>query len=140
VAHVRALSVGAAVALTLVPVSLNAQSTAVCSVASGEAVVLRSSDFDPDVLVWDARQRAIDYGSGNLHGASDVLSHTFLSRPGTRAVVIQCAPATVRPKYTDEILDAVGVKIVTGPQRGRYGWVTSDDLRFERGREAAEVH
>jgi hypothetical protein len=101
----------------------------VCAVAVGEAVTLRSSDFDPDVLVWDARQRAIDYASGNVHNANDVLVHTVLSRPGTRAVVTACLPGTARPKYTTVVLDTIGVKITSGPHRGRYGWVSSDDVR-----------
>jgi hypothetical protein len=99
-------------------------------------VILRSSDFDPDVLVWDSRDRAIDYGSGNVHSASDVLSHTLLSKPGTRAIVVACAAATVRVKYANETLDTVGVKIVSGPHRGRYGWVTSDDLHGLRTAQA----
>jgi len=99
-----------------------------CAVTSGETVVLRSSDFDPDVLVWDTRQRAIDYINAIHVSANEVLSHTLLAGPGTRAVVVQCVPASVKPKYTSEILDTVGIKITTGPNKGRYGWVTSDDV------------
>ena len=102
---------------------------AACTVAVGEPIMLHSSDFDPDVLVWDSRQRAIDYVGGNVHSASDVLTHTLLSTPGTHAIVIACHAATARPKYSSDVLDTVGVKITTGPQRGRYGWVTSDDVR-----------
>ena len=101
----------------------------ICAVAVGEPIMLRSSDFDPDVLVWDSRQRAIDYAGGNVHNATDVLNHTLLSRPGTRAIVLACLASTVRPRYTTDSLDTVGVKITTGPQRGRYGWVSSDDIR-----------
>jgi hypothetical protein len=90
--------------------------------------MLRSSDFDPDVLVWDSRQRAIDYAGGNVHNATELLSHTMLSRPGTRAVVTACLSGTVKPKYTSGSLDTVGVKITNGPLRGRYGWVSSDDI------------
>jgi len=98
-----------------------------CSVASGEPVVLRSSDFDPDVLVWDTRQRAIDYVSGNIRSTSEVLVHTLLSKPGTRAIVTACDPGSAKPRYSAELLDTVGVKITTGPNRGRYGWVSSGD-------------
>jgi hypothetical protein len=100
-----------------------------CSLAGGEPVTLRSSDFDPDVLVWDSKQRAIDYAGGTLRNASDVLNHTLLARPGTRAIVVACAPGTARPKYSPEVFDTVGIKVTAGPQRGRYGWVTSDDVR-----------
>jgi len=99
-----------------------------CAVSNGQYLVLRSSDFDPDVLVWDTRQRAIDYINAIHVSANEVLSHTLLAGPGTRAVVVQCVPASVKPKYTSEILDTVGIKITTGPNKGRYGWVTSDDV------------
>ncbi len=71
-----------------------------CAVAAGESVTLRSSDFDPDVLVWDSRQRAIDY-----------------------------VPGSSKPRYANVALDTVGIKITTGPHKGRYGWVTSGDMR-----------
>jgi hypothetical protein len=101
----------------------------VCAVAVGEPIMLRSSDFDPDVLVWDSRQRAIDYAAGSVHSASDVLNHTLLSRPGTRAIVLTCLAGTVKPKYSPGTLDTVGLMITSGPQRGRYGWVSSDDIK-----------
>jgi hypothetical protein len=107
-----------------------------CSVAVGEPVMLRSSDFDPDVLVWDSHDRAIDYAGGAVRDATDVLNHTVLSKPGTRAIVISCLAGTARPKYSSEVLDTVGIKILTGPNRGRYGWVTSDDVR---GSHTAQV-
>jgi hypothetical protein len=106
-----------------------AQAPLACSFALGEPVMLRSSDFDPDVLVWDSRQRAIDYAGGNVRSATELLSHTLLAKPGTRAIVVSCAPGTAKPKYTSDIFDTVGIKVTTGPQRGHYGWVTSDDVR-----------
>jgi hypothetical protein len=109
----------------------------VCAVAVGEPIVLRSTDFDPDVLVWDSRQRAIDYAGGNIHSATELLSHTLLSRPGTRAVVTACLTDTVQPKYTNDRLDTVGVKITSGPHRGRYGWVSSEDIRGSHASEAS---
>jgi len=109
----------------------------VCAVAVGEPIMLRSSDFDPDVLVWDSRQRAIDYAGGNIRSAAELLSHTLLSRPGTRAVVTACLSGTVKPKYTSCSLDTVGVKITNGPLRGRYGWVSSDDIRGGHTSQAA---
>ena len=100
---------------------------ATCALTSGEAVVLRSSDFDPDVLVWDSRQRAIDYVSGNMKNTAEVLTHTVLSKPGTRAIVISCDPGTSKPRYSALAEDTIGIKITNGPNRGRYGWVSSGD-------------
>jgi hypothetical protein len=99
-----------------------------CALANGQVLVLRSSDFDPDVLVWDTRKRAIDYVNAIHVSANEVLSHTLLSEPGTRAIVVMCDPASVKPKYSDDVLDTVGIKITSGPHKGRYGWVTSDDV------------
>jgi len=98
-----------------------------CALSNGAAIVLRSSDFDPDVLVWDSRQRAIDYVSGNMKSKNEVLIHTVLSKPGTRAVVIACDPGSSKPRYSALAEDAVGIKITNGPNRGRYGWVSSGD-------------
>ena len=98
-----------------------------CALTSGEQVVLRSSDFDPDVLVWDSRQRAIDYVSGNMKNTAEVLTHTVLSKPGTRAIVIACDPGTSKPRYSALAEDTIGIKITNGPNRGHYGWVSSGD-------------
>jgi hypothetical protein len=98
-----------------------------CSLPIGAMIVLRSSDFDPDVLVWDSRQREIDYVGGNMKSVEDVLTHTVLSKPGTRAVVIACDPGSSRPRYSSLHEDTVGIKITTGPNRGRYGWISSGD-------------
>jgi hypothetical protein len=98
-----------------------------CKLSNGDSVVLRSSDFDPDVLVWDSRQRAIEYVNGNIKNTSVVLTHTLLSKPGTHAVVVACDPGSSWPRYAAAAEDTVGIKITTGPNRGRYGWVSSGD-------------
>jgi hypothetical protein len=116
-----------AVLLTAVCVTVSPADAAPCSLATGAAVILRSSDFDPDVLVWDSRQREIEYVSGNIKNAGEVLSHTLLSAPGTRAVVVACDPASSKPRYAPAAEDTIGIKITSGPNRGRYGWVSSDD-------------
>ena len=90
-----------------------------CTLAAGAAVILRSSDFDPDVLVWDSRARAIDYVSGNIKNAGEVLTHTVL--------VIACDPGSSKPRYSTLAEDTIGIKITSGPNRGRYGWVSSGD-------------
>jgi hypothetical protein len=94
---------------------------------TGAAVTLRSSDFDPDVLVWDSRQRAIDYVSGNIKNTGEVLTHTVLSKSGTHAIVIACDPGSSKPRYSTLAEDTIGIKITSGPDRGRYGWVSSGD-------------
>jgi hypothetical protein len=112
----------AAVSISALPASASS-----CSLTTGEPVVLRSSDFDPDVLVWDSRQRAVDYVSGNIKNTGEVLTHTVLSKPGTHAVVIACDPGSSKPRYSTLAEDTIGIKITSGPNRGRYGWVSSDD-------------
>lgn len=91
--------------------------------------MLRSSDFDPDVLVWDSRQRAIDYVAGNFKNMSELLAHTLISKPGTKAVVTACDPGSSKPRYSPAAEDTIGVKITTGPNKGRYGWISSGDVR-----------
>ena len=99
-----------------------------CGVPVGHAVTLKSTDIDPDVFVWDAKQRVVDYAGGYWRDTHDVLSHTVLAKPGTRAVIVQCDPGIVKMKYAAEHRDAVGIKLVNGPNKGRYGWVTSEDV------------
>jgi hypothetical protein len=113
-----------AVAL-LAAVSFSAQA-APCGVSPGHAVVLKSGDLDPDVFVWDTKQRVMDYASGSW-GSSEVLAHTLLAKPGTRAVIVQCTADAVHTKG-GSTRDAIGIKLVNGPNKGRYGWVTSDDV------------
>jgi hypothetical protein len=115
----------AAVCVSAFPVNAST-----CALTPGAPVMLRSSDFDPDVLVWDSRQRAIDYVSGNIKSTSEVLTHTLLSKPGTHAVVIACDPASAKPRFAPLAEDTVGIKITSGPNRGRYGWVSSGDAHF----------
>ncbi len=56
-----------------------------------------------------------------------MLAHSLLAKPGTRATVVQCAPGAIHSKYASDLEDAIGVRIQTGPNKGRYGWVTSED-------------
>jgi hypothetical protein len=119
-----------AVLLTAVCVTASPAVAAPCSLTAGAAVILRASDFDPDVLVWDSRQREIDYVSGNIKNTAEVLSHTMLATPGTRAVVVSCDPGSSKPRYEPAAEDTIGIKITTGPNRGRYGWVSSGDAHL----------
>jgi hypothetical protein len=113
--------------LAVVWVSASPVGASSCTMAVGEFVILRSSDFDPDVLVWDSRQRAIDYVNGGIRNTAVVLTHTVLSKPGTRAIVIACEPGSAKPRYSPLAEDTIGIKITSGPNRGRYGWISSGD-------------
>ncbi len=98
-----------------------------CGVSVGHPVMLKSGELDPDVFVWDTRQRVIEYASGRWGDTHSVLAHTLLAKPGTRAVIVQCSAGQVHRDGTDP-RDAIGVRLVNGPNKGRYGWVTSDDV------------
>ncbi len=98
-----------------------------CGLPVGRAIVLKSAEIDPDVFVWDAKQRVIDYASGHWGDTHDVLQHTLLAKPGTRAVVVQCGAGLVR-RDNGDARDVIGIRLVNGPNKGRYGWVTSDDV------------
>jgi hypothetical protein len=90
--------------------------------------MLKSSDFDPDVLVWDTRQRAIGYAAGLVRSSDEVLAHTVLASPGTRALVLACDAGSSRPKYSSAAEDTIGLRISSGPRKGHYGWVASGDV------------
>jgi len=91
-------------------------------------VSLKSAEIDPDVFVWDAKARVIQYATGVWSSTPDVRSHTLLSKPGTRAMVVACDRESVKSKYVNSVLDAIGIRLLSGPNRGRYGWVTSEDI------------
>ena len=118
----RVLGVLAVLAALSVPVQASP-----CGVPVGRVVTLKSTELDPDVFVWDAKQRVVDYASGHWGDTHDVMTHTVLAKPGTLAVIVQCSAGLVVRK-TGDPRDAIGIKLVNGPNRGRYGWVTSDDI------------
>ena len=92
--------------------------------------MLKSAEIDPDVFVWDSKQRVVDYAAGAWRSTHEVLVHTVLAKPGTRAMVVQCDGGVVRQKYVSETLDAIGIRLLNGPNNGHYGWVTSQDIRL----------
>jgi hypothetical protein len=94
----------------------------------GRNIVLASDAVDPDVFIWDTRSRLTNYAAGIWRDARSILDHTILAQPGTRAVIVACRPAAVRPRYSRVDQDAVGVRLLSGPYRGRYGWVLSEDI------------
>ena len=85
---------------------------------------------DPDVFIFDSRVRLIDYSAGRFDEVKAVMAHTLLASPGTRAIVSSCVRNVVKPKYSGDYFDAVGIKVITGPYRGRWGWVSSEDVRI----------
>jgi len=99
-----------------------------CGLSVGRAVALKSVELDPDVFVWDAKQRVVEYAGGYWRDTNDVLTHTVLAKPGTRAVVVQCTAGVVRQKYSTDTRDAIGIRLLSGPNKGHYGWVTSEDV------------
>jgi hypothetical protein len=115
-------------ALAFLAVLSSPVQSAPCGVPVGHAVALKSTDIDPDVFVWDAKQRVVDYAGGVWSDTHDVLVHTVLAKPGTRAVVVQCTAGVVHTKYGTDARDAIGIRLTNGPNRGRYGWVTSEDI------------
>jgi hypothetical protein len=100
-----------------------------CQVHGGDHVVLYGTSDDPDVFVWDSRFRMRSYQSGSFDQAQQLLPHAMLAPPGTRAIVSSCANNFVQLKYTSTNDDAVGITIVSGPLRGKRGWVLGSDIR-----------
>lgn len=109
-----------------------------CHAARGMQVTLFGGVDDPDVLVWDSRGRLVSYGAGSTDTRQFLLPHALLNRPGTRAVVQSCVAGIVHSKFRTDADDAIGVQIVSGKYRGRYGWVSSSDIRGNGIPEAQE--
>jgi hypothetical protein len=104
-----------------------------CVVSQGDRIVLSGQRLDPDVFVWDSAPLLTSYLEGDFT-TEIVLKHTMLAHPGTKAIAVSCKEAAARPQYSKESMDLVGVKLVDGPNRGRYGWVVADDIRRPDGR------
>lgn len=101
-----------------------------CPGQSSSRVVLASDAVDPDVFLWDSRTRLVDYAAGQWGNTRAIFAHTILAEPGTQAMIVSCVPAVAHPKYGSSEEDAIGVKILSGPHRGRYGWVLSSDIHL----------
>jgi hypothetical protein len=112
---------------------VEAQADGCWPVTSGSRVSLMSDAADPDVFLWDSRQRLIDYAAGQWGDARAIFAHTVLARPGTSAVVVSCESGVAHPRYQSGTQDAIGVRIMSGPYRGRSGWVLSSDVHPLRG-------
>lgn len=99
-----------------------------CRAVPGMQITLFGGVDDPDVLVWDTKDRLIGYAGGSSDTRKFLLPHAILNRPGTRAVVVSCRANAVRAKFRVDPEDAIGVLILSGKYRGRYGWVSSSDV------------
>ena len=114
----------AAVFLAVLSVPAGAESC----LPPGHVVVLKANALDPDVFVWDSRARVVDYSAGYWRDTKDVVAHSLLAKPGTRAEVLHCYAGAVTSRYANAREDLLAVRLVSGPNRGRYGWVTSEDV------------
>ena len=109
-----------------------------CNASHGTRVTLFGEVDDPDVLVWDSRDRLVSFAGGSSDTRQFLLPHAMLNRPGTRAIVQTCVRRIVHPKFRMDAVDAVGVLILSGRYRGRYGWVSSSDIHGPGIPEEAE--
>ena len=128
----RKLLLALFIVMALAPIPARAS----CNALNGRHVVLLSNTYDPDVLIWDSKQRLIDYEAGSYEIARILMPHALFARAGTKAIVVSCEINVVHPKYQLAPTDATGVKIISGPYHGRYGWVLSDDVRPDSARSA----
>jgi hypothetical protein len=118
-----------------------AVSAADCSATPGGKVVLESDAVDPDVFMWDSRDRLVDYAAGQWGNTRAIFAHTVLAEPGTMALVVSCFPGVAHPKFSTGDEDAIGIKILKGPYKGRYGWILSSDAHLARpgGQSSANI-
>jgi hypothetical protein len=86
-----------------------------------------SDAVDPDVFLWDSSDRLIDYAAGSWGNTRAIFAHTVLIEPTTEAMVVSCFPGVAHPKFASGDEDAIRVKILKGPYKGRYGWILSSD-------------
>ncbi|GAC1651802.1 MAG: hypothetical protein NVS9B12_00550 [Vulcanimicrobiaceae bacterium] len=113
----------------LILLVLLAPSIAAAQCAPGRRMLLLASSYNPDVLLWDSRQRLLDYAAGDWNVKRLLLPHALLARAGTVALIVTCQYNIVHPRYRFAPADAAGVKVASGPYKGRYGWMMAEDLR-----------
>ncbi len=116
-------------AVAVLAILCSAAAIAACHVHPRERVVLFGVGDDPGVFLWDSRFRLRAYHSTSFDEAQALLPHALLLAAGTRAIVITCYRNDVQPKYSLSPEDAVEVRVLTGPQRGRTGWVIGGDIQ-----------
>lgn len=121
----RPIALLAAAAFLIAAAPANA---AQCHAVRGVHITLFGGVDDPDVLIWDNRDRLTAFASGSSDTRKFLLPHALLARPGTTAVVQSCIAGSVHSKFRMDPEDAIGVLILSGTYRGRYGWVSSSDV------------
>jgi hypothetical protein len=109
-----------------------AAGAASCAATPGYRVVLSADATEPDVFLWDSRVRMVEYVAGHWDSTRAIFAHTELAEPGTRALVVSCVAGAAHPQVGPSDEDAIGVKVVSGAHRGRYGWVLSSDIHTPR--------
>jgi hypothetical protein len=102
-----------------------------CKLHQGDRVILYGAGDDPDVLAWDSRFRLRDYHAASFDEAEQLLPHADVEPAGTRAIVVSCVADFVLSRLFPGPEDAVGVTILSGPDRGDGKWVLGADLRLE---------
>jgi hypothetical protein len=118
-----------ALALICLWLAAAAPAAADCKAHRGDRVVLYSTTDDPSVLIWDSRARLREYHAASFDEAQAMLPHAALVAPGTRAEVVSCVANFVVSPIFHAPDDAIGVEILTGPQRGITRWVLGSDVR-----------
>ncbi|MBV8727632.1 MAG: hypothetical protein JO233_07590 [Candidatus Eremiobacteraeota bacterium] len=111
-----------------------------CSNMAGNQIALFSSNYDPDVLVWDSQRRLLTYATDSYQVARLLLPHAILARAGTLAIVTSCHRKAVRQKYRPSATDVVGVRMMNGEYRGRHGWVIEEDVHVVGDRALHRRH
>jgi hypothetical protein len=118
--------------LTAVFASANlAGASADCPPGQGQRVILAAEGANPDVFVFDSRERLARYVSGTWTSTKDIMAHTVLVSAGTLALVLQCRPGEVRVPYASSSLDVYGVRLLSGSHANRYGWVVGSDAHLQ---------
>lgn len=126
----RLLALG--LGLGMVIISNVASNASGCLDTTDRHVILASDAIDPNVFIWDRRSLMVSYAAGFWRPTSLIIDHTLLEKPGTRAFVIACQPHQLRVRYTTLTRDAIGLKLLSGPDTGRYGWAIEDDVHIIR--------
>ena len=103
-----------------------------CPAPRGGRILLASEAVDPDVFLWDSRDRLLNYSAGQWRDTRAIFAHTLLAEPGTQALVMTCVPGAVHSASLAGDANAMGVKVLSGRYRGRYGWVLSSDTHLWR--------
>ncbi len=123
----RAIAAAAALATSL---TLDGVAQAACRTPQGDRVVLASEAVDPDVFVWDSRDRLLTYASGQWRDTRAIFAHTLLAEPGTQAVIVSCSASLSRSVPSPGQPGTIGVRVMSGRYRGRYGWVLQSDTHL----------